>query len=145
MRNVLLAVGNQKCTMLKLQFWMTEYPHFQTLCISFFPTTPQKPYSLGMSVCRKSPIQYIKSELATITHIYTTAVSTHWPFTGLMCVLIAQNVQGCRELMRYQPATATLLYCNYDKSPIWNTCLFMQLMNELALITYWNRVFFGMF
>lgn len=116
----------------------------QTSCIScfyvFFPCYfPQKAiFSWRAGV--KKITHSIQRVWALQRRQSPTSISTHTgPFMSLMCA--AKNVPGLRELTRYPPVPATLLYCNYDKSPIWNTCLFMQLMNELALISSWNRVF----
>lgn len=112
-----------------------------TLCITSPRPSSQK--SLSVQPRRKkslthsiiSRLSYAGSSHPYVTHCYRRA---HRPFRW-------ENV-GCRALINYQPAAAALVHCNYDKFPGWKyTCLFMRLMNESALITYWNTVFLACF
>lgn len=75
----------------------------------------------GLQKKKKSLIQYIKPEPCS------------------------SNSQPCKHTSLYGPnvcadlATGALLYYNYDKSATKHISWFLLLINELALITYWNR------
>lgn len=123
MKNVLLAIGNQKWNMWNFgSGWLSIliFRTVQTLCISYFLILLK---NLILLTCRGAKNHSFSksthnSAAATITHIYTST---------------STSLQKTDEVSVFNSNVALLsLWSN------WNTCLFMQLMNY-ELFTYWNR------
>lgn len=122
---MILTLKKSKVEPVKLQLCMSEHLNFQRSeklmpQLVFFLDIYSWHEGLQKKRKKKSLFQYIKPEPCS-------------------------NSQPCKHTPLYRPnvygdlATGTLLYYNYDKSATKHISCFMQLINELALITYWNR------